>query len=361
MTLRGQTAPCWGLFGEKLLRFVLLLGFLLASQLGLAQYEPTPTVKHTGDYDTNYVGSYQHLLSLKTYAILKYTHQQLNHRPSSSNVTYLPNISYGIGLGFTYKMAGLDVSVEPTFLSQDDRYYGQTNRLDFQGSLYLNIGTLSADLQIYRGYYQNERSKVFPGPTPSSPLPQRRDFVTIFLEIQALYAFNKERFSLRAVQMMDRIQLKSQGSIMLAPFFTMNSAQADSNLIPPNLRGKFNENLQLTDYQILSLGVSSGYAYTFVYKKHFYLSLSLLPGVALSGGTLKTEDPEFRTFSYIRPALRIQSINSIGYNGDRFFCGMQLTSERLYFFIPENQHLRYGLGKFKTFIGYRFNVKKKKD
>jgi hypothetical protein len=53
-------------------------------------------------------------------------------------------------------------------------------------------------------------------------------------------------------------------------------------------------------------------------------------------------------------ALRVKTMNAIGYNGQRFFTGLQLISS--FFYMPLDKDLKTGIleGRSALYIGYRF-------
>jgi len=92
--------------------------------------------------------------------------------------------------------------------------------------------------------------------------------------------------------------------------------------------------------------------YTFVWKKHFYITASLIPGLGLNLGDYRTEFREpYKTHLYIA----LKTMNSIGYNSARIFGGFQFSNDLYKTKIDKQLNVQTGHGKAKIFVGYRFN------
>ena len=131
---------------------------------------------------------------------------------------------------------------------------------------------------------------------------------------------------------------------------------ADSTIIPPEFYSDFNENLHLTDLNATYASIGFGYMYTLVFKKYFYVTLSFIPSLGINYGDYRTvyRSP-YKTSLY----LAFKTMNSIGYNGEQVFCGLQFTNDTFKTRIEKQQNVLAGHGKAKIFVGYRFNRKKK--
>jgi len=104
----------------------------------------------------------------------------------------------------------------------------------------------------------------------------------------------------------------------------------------------------------LSLSASFGYMYTFVYKEHFFLTLSIIPGFSINGGDFYTD-----ARNYMPPSLnfKINTMNAIGYNSKKYFVGINLLADTFYSRLGEKLSVEIGHGKFSFFVGYRFGKK----
>ena len=104
----------------------------------------------------------------------------------------------------------------------------------------------------------------------------------------------------------------------------MYNVSADSSIVPSEIQDNFDEKLLLTDLNSTSFAISSGYMYTFVWRKHFYITASLIPSLGINLGDYKTDFRQpYNTHLY----LGLKTMNSIGYNSERIFGGIQFATD----------------------------------
>ena len=94
--------------------------------------------------------------------------------------------------------------------------------------------------------------------------------------------------------------------------------------------------------------------YSFVYKKRFFLTLSLIPGINISSGDYYTDS---RQFSPLNIHLKLNSKNAIGYNSIKFFAGFQFNTDAYFTSFEKKLWAEIGHGKLSLFVGYRFGKK----
>ena len=169
-----------------------------------------------------------------------------------------------------------------------------------------------------------------------------------------MYAFNYTHFSLKAPFVLNELQRKSAGSMIIGASFSMFVMDADSSIVPPEISTWFEPNLHLLDLNVLSVAVSFGYMYTFVYREHFFLTLSLIPGININSGDYLTEarnmiSPNFN--------FKLNSMNAIGYNGRKFYTGFHFLANGFLSRIDKKLTTEIGHGKASFFVGYRFGRK----
>ena len=94
--------------------------------------------------------------------------------------------------------------------------------------------------------------------------------------------------------------------------------------------------------------------YSFVLKKRFFLTLSLIPGINISSGDYYTDT---RQYSPLSIHLKLNSKNAIGYNSKKFFTGFQFNADAYFSNFEKKALAEIGHGKACLFIGYRFGKK----
>ena len=165
---------------------------------------------------------------------------------------------------------------------------------------------------------------------------------------------NYTKFSIKAPFVQNEGQRKSAGSLIIGASFNIFVMNADSSIVPNDVSEYFEPGLHLIDLNILSASASFGYMYSFVYKKRFFLTLSLIPGLNINAGDYYTDNRNFNSPSI---NLKLNSLNAIGYNSSRFFTGFQFLSDAYFSRLEKKLSAEIGHGKFSFFAGYRFGRK----
>ena len=299
-------------------------------------------------HDTSYVQNFSDKLSVKLIAVSKYNYFRLLDRETGTTIRYRPLRDVGIGAGASYRWIGLAITFNLGLRNSGE--IEDYKSFDFQGKAFTNKQILSATYKHYKGYKifgtQGFRSELV---DDASTI--REDIITRNIGFQYLHALNYEKFSLNAPFVLNEVQRKSAGSVILGASIFYQSMNADSSVIPPQVADFFNPDLYLTNMQIFTGAVNAGYMYSFVVKKRFFLTLSAIPGVGFNTGNFDATErnqlpPKFN--------FNLVSMNAIGYNSDRFFVGLQLIINSNYLKLGKKTGTEMGFGKGGLFVGYRF-------
>ena len=269
-------------------------------------------------HDSTYVQNFSEKLAVKLITVSKYNYVRLVDTETGTRLRYRPIRDVGIGAGVSYKWFGLDI-----VFSLGLRNNGEIEdyeSFDFQGKVFSNKQIISATIKNYKGY------KIFGTQGFRSELVDyastiREDIITRNIGLQYLHALNYTKFSLNAPFVLNEIQKKSAGSIILGASLNYQSMKADSSVIPSQVADYFNPDLYLTNMNIVTAAANAGYMYSFVIKKRIFLTLSAIPGIGFNTGNFDTDErkqlpPKFN--------FNLVSMNAIGYNSERFFVGLQL-------------------------------------
>jgi hypothetical protein len=132
-------------------------------------------------------------------------------------------------------------------------------------------------LQAYRGYYLANPGDFVEWNNDYQPtLPDLRVFTIGF---NAHYIFDHEKFSYRAAFVRNEIQEKSAGSITAGLFGSYDKVSTNNGFIPSELRDSTTVEFDLKEFEALSLGITVGYMYTFVFPRRWFINLAGVPGV----------------------------------------------------------------------------------
>ena len=302
------------------------------------------------NHDTTYINNFGNEIAVRLVAVTKYNSFQIRDRINKSSVKYRPLRDLSLGAGFSYKMLAIDLTFS-LGLNQNSEFEN-TRSFDFQATVFTSKQFISASLQYYQAYTLASSPGIDIDINEASK--RREDIRTINFGLQYQYAFNYTRFSMKASFVFNEIQIKSAGSPLLGAGFNMFVLDSDSSVVPYEAAAFFVPNANLNNLNVLSVSMSFGYMYTFVFKKHFFLTLSLIPGINISAGDYFTESR-----IYVSPNVnfKINSMNAIGYNGRKFYIGFNFLSNTFFFRLDKKLLAQIGHGRGKFFVGYRFGKK----
>ena len=310
-------------------------------------------IEDFGDYllyrnhDTTFISNYGNEVAVKLITVNKYNYFRIRDRMNKSRLRYRPVRDLSMGLGISYKWFALDLTLSLGLRKNSD--FQNTRSFDFQGRLFSSKQYITATIQYYRGY---KLGNVSGSDVEIKSASERRDDIrTINFGLQYMFAINYTKFSLKAPFVFNEVQRKSAGSAIIGASFSMFVMDADSSIIPPEVSGDFNSGLHMRNLNIMSLGISVGYMYSFVYKDHYFLTIGLIPGLNLNFG-----DSFTHSRNNIEPNIhiKINTMNAIGYNGRKFFGGFNYLGDAVFSHLGKKQSAEVGHGKFSIFIGYRF-------
>ncbi|MDU1892227.1 MAG: DUF4421 domain-containing protein [Dysgonomonas sp.] len=279
--------------------------------------------------DSTYIGFFEQELALRPYVYDKFTALSHEIGDHDEEVTYRPNNPFGIGLGITWKNISLSGGYGFDFMRNKKK--GKTRSIDFQYHYYGRKFVMDFFFQDYKGFFTEDEDKD--------------GVYTLFPDIRlkqygifGQYVFNGRKFSYKAAFSQNEKQLKSAGSFLLGGGIYYNQAFSDSTIVEsiPN---------KLNNYQI---GVSGGYAYTWVFKKNFYLSGSFSVGVNLGTESLKIRKVE------VYPSLFPRM--SMGYNSDTWSIALSGVNNRVYVHFEDKDKLSFDTGSLQISFVKRFRI-----
>lgn len=281
--------------------------------------------------DTSYISDYSNNLCLRVYGSHKFNRFNYGEN-QETKLEYKPNSNYNIGVGFNYKSIGLNLGFVTPFVNNDNSLRGKTRHFDGQGYVYQRKYTINFYVQDFKGYYLSSTAAVPPSLNGAS-FRIRPDIRTSHLGLDYDQLFNGKRFSYRATYLQNEWQRKSAGSFIAGAGFHYYRIHADSALIPEDL---INAPILVSNRFHLSnryeLNIHAGYAHTFVYKQHWFMTLGVTAGPSL-GYNLFTTDINNRKENYavLTPNISCVGRAGLGYNSESWYAGIYYTSNRTQF------------------------------
>jgi hypothetical protein len=256
-----------------------------------------------------------------------------------------PNTPTNLRLKLNYKFISFGVEFAPEFIpgNGDEAIKGDTKSFGLGTSLILKYWFLDLSYSKVKGYYL-ENSNEFTTRASEEPYIQFPDLNYKGISFALGYS-NNSKFSLRSLTSQTERQLKSAGSFI--PVFNFRYYSVDDKSASLNTQKSTN----------FETSIGPGYAYTFVTKEKFYISLSLQGNLGylntklttrLSTGNIKTNQDNF--------ILRWDGKTGIGYNGDRFYSGLYANISGTKYKQQNTTAINFETRVFyHLFFGIRFN------
>ena len=315
--------------------------FLLASGFAFSQ-------ENTSDY----YADLRDRFALRFYGTTKHNKFEFINHEADQRIVYNPNEQFNIGLGFHYKWMSLGIAFNPGF-KNDDHIFGKTEKLDVQLNTYMRKWLFDGHFIFYKGFFRGETDDYKDLPNAASLVPRRPDITTFSFGFGGTHTFNHEKFSYKAAFSMNEWQKKSAGSFLLGGYFSLYSLEADSILIPARVDSLFPRLSKIHNLGSLDLGLSFGYAHTFVLKEHYFASLSVIPGISLQYlATQAANEPEPQGNGHLSSKTQLRL--SLGYNSEKWYYGLLSVFDNLVLKNSEQTEFNYSFGNFKIFVGRRF-------
>jgi len=271
-----------------------------------------------------------------------------NRFDQSQKLSYKPNNTFSVGLGIYLFEVGIELALAVPIDERSRDTYGASDVRDLQANFLGKHWGVDIYHQNYSGFYVAN-----PNPTASSPdaFIKRSDIELINKGIGGMYAFNKNKFSLKSAYNYSERQIKSAGSFVLSGALNTFQLQADSSVLSQVYTPALTSTSSFQQFKYTGLSVVPGYSYTVVYKSfflngvfsygpaHYWISYT-----ALDQST--RYDISINTFADIRVAL--------GYNTDRLFGGLSYRAQTRDVRFEDIQFTNAS-STIKLLIGYRFH------
>lgn len=211
-------------------------------------------VCYSQEVDSTYIGFYDSRFSLKPFFAQKYL-SLVQELPDGDIRHFMSNNPMEIGAGISVNNTFISFAYGYGFNFLRDKKYGDTKSFDVQFHSYGRKYAFDIFFQKYKGFYfEDEKIDDVAFLAPDL----RIDKYGVYGE----YVFNGNKFSYGAAFDQSEKQLKSAGSFLLGGGIYYTNIRSDSSFV-------FNGSRSVENFQI---GVSGGYAQTWVLSKHYFIS-----------------------------------------------------------------------------------------
>ncbi|AUD01740.1 DUF4421 family protein [Spirosoma pollinicola] len=314
-------------YGSRWLLLVLLIGsYFNGSGQGLSLLGiPLDTLLKTKipRVDRNYITTYYRQLHL--YAVSDRQDYTLRVVGSPNSLIYRPNLPWSLGLGANYRWFGTEFSIKLPFFGYNNDLRGKTKPFGVTINLNNRRFWLSTQYQFYRGFYISNPDILQANWFDShSAYPYRNDLRSQTVSSRLLYQFNPLQLSTPATLLQREEQRKGASSWNVGTSLTYQLIRADSSLVPTALQEDFRPEARLLTLKSLSVGIDLGYSRTMVYRKHYFFSFTVRPGVIVLLQQTSTELTGFE--SRVLPGWQGVASATLGYSSSIFYGGIYGSS-----------------------------------
>ncbi|MBR9774847.1 MAG: DUF4421 domain-containing protein [Cytophagales bacterium] len=288
-----------------------------------------------------YYQTYPDQLVLRTYMSRKYT--GLGLRIEDVHYWYRPNSTLNMGVGATFEGLTLNLAYGFGFLNPD-KSRGETKYLDLQAHAYPKDWVIDFFGQFYNGYYLERGSsieirndlRIFPG------MKLRK------LGASVQYLFNGDKFSYRAAFLQNEWQKISSGSFLAGVEMYGGQVRNAEGILPSEANA-----INFDQIKYFEIGPNLGYAYSWVFKKHFFITLSAATSLALGRTYLNFEDGHNQSNWSVRPNYFLRGFT--GYNSDKWSVNVNYVYNQVNL-VPVNDYLiNLGTGNYRLNVIYRIS------
>ena len=310
--------------------------------------------------DSLYVRDFSNRPTVRLYVSTKFNSLVIRANDANTDLRYQPNGHYNIGVGMSYRRLTLNIGLPMPFVPSDVEEKGRTKYLDAQANLHTNKRSSNLFLQVFKGYHITSHSQEQLGWSQPTAYPYRSDLVQFNVGISTLRIVDYEHFSYRATFNQDAWQQRTKGSWLYGGYGTCYVLSADSAVIPGALQQQFSTASGLTRGTLFDLGAMGGYVHTFVYKRHWFLTLSGALGVGPSVQRVKFMEPDaMHTRTDLGPGWHAQLRGGVGYNSRYYYAGILFNQERVAYLLGTQDRFAWDVGNFRVMVAKRLRDRPK--
>jgi hypothetical protein len=310
--------------------------------------------QYQDDHDTSYYKTYRSMLTARGYLSRKYNVLSFNPPSPATPFQYRATTSLNIGIGATYHAFTLNIAIGISKFNPDNEK-GNTKYLDLQGHFYARKWNIDLLGEFYKGYYLTPQGFAAPA---GNEFYIRPDVGLSLIGFAFYRALNDTKFSYQAGLLQNEWQRKSAGSILFGGEIYYGSFYGDSSLTPNAIDPKANA-LAINKYHFFSFGPGIGYAYTFVFKEHFFILGSATINLAFRYSTeISTTLNTKADFFGFRPNYNLHA--GVGYNGDVWSLSVLWVDTELFMKGASSAyHYTAAVGNYRLIYARRFYLSRK--
>ncbi len=296
---------------------------------------------------------YKNHISLAAHLTQINLNATLSNSDSKKRIEYKTETATRLGMSFDYRWLAFELFTRLPVDNNNGK--GKTQNSGIYGRINKSRFWANVIYQKFSGFYWSNPDLQSQRLLPKGSFPLREDMKNNMLQVNAFYIFRPERFSNPASQGENERQKKSGGSFIAGLGFYSNNISGDSSLVPDIQNPEFANIRNVKRIRSWLVSANGGYAHCFVYRSKWYASVYFSPGLARFTALSFSEDQN-REVTRGKWTLRLETRVSLGYNSDRYFGGILLSSFFNNQTVDQGLDYSYSFQTFRIFFGRRFTL-----
>ncbi|MBP8081738.1 MAG: DUF4421 family protein [Spirochaetes bacterium] len=273
------------------------------------------------------------------------TFMSLSMKKNDNDIEYRANHRNAYGLGLSYNGFGLSAVVyKNKRFTEDEEKYGKTKYNDFSFSKYGKKIGCELFFRRYSGMYIEN----YPSSLPRNG-KKRSDVKLTFIGCYINYTLFEE-FSFNEILKQSERRLGFSWSPLVGVYYDYFNFTSDGNLIPQDRREDFPEFLQINSSSYSGGGILAGIGAKYCFTIKIYVSASLSFGYGKGQLKMKAEDNSSKIASNSKAIVKL----ALGFNGDKFGCGIIGSSEESIYRINGSASITPFANYIEIFLLFRF-------
>jgi hypothetical protein len=275
---------------------------------------------------------------------------------SSQRLMFTPDYHYKLGIyfGWSFLFFGLNMDMDKLLNNKK----AESNQTDYQLNIYSSI--ISADLFYYKGdnTYKLHDLSGFGPEYDKNYSANTIDALTVDMKgINAYWVFNHRRFSYLAAYSQTTEQLRSAGSFIAGFSYSQHDVGLNPSNLPDSIRVRLNDYLHINEIKYSDYSLNFGYAYNWVFAKHWLADISLAPAIAYK---ITKEQSKSNRLSAVFHRFNADFVGRSGivWNNGLYYAGASFVSNN-YSYRENDLNLYNGIGTLKIYAGFNFGMKRK--
>lgn len=269
---------------------------------------------------------------------------------AEKDLRYAANFQPNIGFGLSYSFLTVNLSFG---VGDPPAEKGKTSSFSFQSNLYYRKWAVDFILKTYKGMYLKDENQV--STTPGYFV--NPDLRSTIIGGAMWRILNSSRFSYKAIMTQSEWQKKSAGTFLLGAEVYYGYVHGHDSLVPTGTAGNYVQ-AGVTNLNYMKIGPGIGYAYTFVFKRHWFAAAALTANLDLSFNKEQTLNSSHTEFA-LQPNYNFRigaGYNSKGWNIIFQFLNNNFPVKGA---ITDSRYTQYS-GNYRLSFNRRFFLTKRK-